>query len=31
LRNLNRSRSHAQVREKLRRELRSLTVQALGL
>src|SRR5690606_6880956 len=31
LKNLNGSRAYAPVREKLRRELRSLTVQALGL
>jgi arylsulfatase A-like enzyme len=31
LRNLNRSRSHARVREKLRRELGRLVVEALGI
>jgi arylsulfatase A-like enzyme len=31
LRNLNRSRSHARVREKLRRELARLVVEALGI
>jgi arylsulfatase A-like enzyme len=31
LRNLNRSQSHARVREKLRRELGRLVVEALGI